>query len=105
MANMFNKLLAHCATLNFGKVLFYGLVLAIVIEALTIGLRFGMKLESTKDTAAIGTFTLGLRVHHGYIGLLLIPLGWCFPLGLRHASWIIGIGLIGSDFMHHFFVL
>ena len=46
-----------------------------------------------------------LRVHHGYIGLLLLPLGWCFPLGIRHALWIIAIGLIVSDLMHHFLVL
>jgi hypothetical protein len=62
-------------------------------------------LQSTKDTAAIGTFTLGLRVHHGYIGVFLVLLGWCFPAGLRHLLWMVGIGLIVSDFVHHFFVL
>ena len=102
---MLKTLLAACALLSRRQVLIYGLVLAVAIEALTIGLRYGLKKESTKDTAVIGTITFGLRVHHGYIGLLLVPLGWCFPLGIRHALWVTAIGLIVSDFVHHFFVL
>lgn len=99
-------LLLYCATLTFWKVVMYGLIAAVAIEAITIALRFGLRLESTRDTAAsIGMLTLGLRVHHGYIGVLLLPLGWCFPLGIRHALWIIAIGLIVSDLMHHFLVL
>ena len=82
------------------------LILAVLIEALTAALRFGLHLESTRDTAnTIGTLTLGLRVHHGYIGVFLMLLGWCFPRGIRHAVWIVGIGLIVSDLMHHFLVL
>lgn len=87
------------------QILASGLLLAIVIETITVILRFGFALQSTRDTAALGAFTLGLRVHHGYIGLLLVPLAWCFPLGLRHAVWIIAIGLIFSDLAHHFIVL
>jgi hypothetical protein len=103
---MFKTVLTHCASLSFRKVVVYGLIAAVVIEAITIALRFGLRLESTRDTASsIGMLTLGLRVHHGYIGLLLLPLGWCFPLGIRNALWIIGIGLIVSDLMHHFLVL
>src|SRR5438477_3027247 len=102
---MYRTLLTHCASLSRRQVLVYGLVLAFAIEALTIGLRYGLKKESTKDTALIGTITFGLRVHHGYIGLFLVPLAWCFPLGIRNALWIAAIGLIVSDFVHHFFVL
>ncbi len=103
---MFKKMLAYCATLSFWKVMVHGLIAAVVIEAVTIAMRFGLRLESTRDTSSsIGMLTLGLRVHHGYIGLLLLPLGWCFPLGIRHALWIIGVGLIVSDLMHHFLVL
>ncbi len=102
---MFYRFLAWCSVLRPRYVVIHGLALAILIEALTVVLRFGFSLESTKDTAVIGNFTLGLRVHHGYIGLFLILLGWCFPLGLRNALWIVGIGLLVSDLMHHFIVL
>jgi hypothetical protein len=103
---MLKQLLNHCASLSVAKLIIYGLILAVIFEGLTVALRFGFKLESTRDTAAsVGALTFGLRVHHGYIGLFLLPLAWCFPLGLRHALWIIAIGLIVSDFIHHFFVL
>ena|ERR1051325_10297680 len=102
---MYKALITHCAGLSIWKVLAYGLLLAIVFEAITMGLRFGLNLQSTRDTAAIGTFTLGLRVHHGYIGFFLLPLAWCFPLGIRHALWIVGIALIVSDLAHHFLIL
>jgi hypothetical protein len=102
---MLRKLLAYCAALSWWRILALGLILAIVFEAITIGFRFGLNLQSTRDTAAIGAWTCGLRIHHGYIGLLLLPLAWCFPLGLRHALWLIAIGLIFSDLAHHFLVL
>src|SRR4051812_22848136 len=102
---MYRQLLAFCALLRLRQVLAFGVALAILIEAATIGLRFGLNMQSTRDTAAIGSFTLGLRIHHGYIGVFLLLLGWCFPRGLRHALWIIGIGLIVSDLAHHFLVL
>jgi hypothetical protein len=102
---MYKRMMAHCAALTSGKVIVYGLLLAVALEAITVVLRFGFKLESTRDTTMIGTMTFGLRVHHGYIGLFLAPLAWCFPLGLRHALWIIAIGLIFSDLAHHFIVL
>lgn len=102
---MLNRLLTRCAALRFRQVLLFGVALAIAIEAATIGLRFGLRLESTRDTAMIGTMTLGLRIHHGYIGVFFVVLGWCFPLGLRHALWVVGIGLILSDLAHHLLVL
>jgi hypothetical protein len=103
---MFKQLLTRCAAWGFRQVLIAGLGLAVVIEAITAAMRFGLRLESTRDTAgSVGMLTLGLRVHHGYIGLFLVPLGWCFPAGLRHLVWIIAIGLIFSDLAHHFLVL
>jgi hypothetical protein len=103
---MMKKILSRCEALSFRQMMLASFTLALLIEALTIVLRFGFLLESTRDTAAsIGVYTLGLRVHHGYIGLLLVPLGWCFPRGLRHAVWIVGFGLLFSDLIHHFIVL
>src|SRR5258708_2352507 len=92
-AHMLNKALAWCAAQSPWKVLVWGLLLALVIEGFTVVLRFGLHLESTRDTAStIGTMTFGLRIHHGYIGLFLLPLAWCFPLGIRHAVWIVAYG-------------
>jgi hypothetical protein len=102
---MYKKLLAACAVMNGRQVLIAGFILAILFEAITVGLRFGLHLQSTRDTASIGHWTCGLRIHHGYIGVFLLPLAWCFPRGLRHALWMIGIGLILSDLAHHFLVL
>jgi hypothetical protein len=50
-----------------------GLVLTITLELITLALRFGARLESTRDTAStIGRLTFGLRIHHGYVGLAII---------------------------------
>jgi hypothetical protein len=102
---MYKQLLVYCASLSLRRVLLYALILAVIIEAITMGFRFGLNLQSTRDTSFIAVLTCGLRIHHGYIGLFLIPLGWCAPRGLRHALWIIGLGLLLSDLMHHFLVL
>lgn len=102
---MYAKTLARCATLSFRKVLCFGILLATLIEGITVVLRFGLDMQSTRDTGAIGQWTFGLRVHHGYIGVFVLLVGWCFPLGLRHALWIIAFGLILSDLAHHFLVL
>jgi hypothetical protein len=102
---MSNKILARCAHFNFRHIVVWSVLLAIVLEGITIGLRFGLNVQSTRDTLPLGVWTFGLRVHHGYIGLFLLPLAWCFPRGLRHALWIIALGLILSDLSHHFLVL
>jgi hypothetical protein len=103
---MYRKVLAWCAALTFRRVFLYGLLFAIAIEAVTVAFRYGLDLESTRDTAStIGQFTFGLRIHHGYIGVFLFILAWCFPLGLRHGLWILALGLLISDLAHHFLVL
>src|ERR1051326_7772751 len=100
---MLQRLLNRCAALKTWQVIVLGIALAAVIEGITVFLRYGLHWQSTRDTAStIGVLTLGLRVHHGYIGVFVMLLGWCFPLGLRHALWIVGIGLILSDLAHHF---
>lgn len=81
----------------------------VLFELLTLVLRFGFSLESTRDTAStIGLLTLGVRVHHGYLGVLLLPLAAWLP---RRAAVLerqmagLGGGLLGSDLLHHFVVL
>src|SRR5688572_26748844 len=85
------------------------LVLTAVLELLTLALRFGMRLESTRDTAStIGRVTLGLRIHHGYCGAVLILVAWGLSQThprLSRASYIAGWSLLLSDAIHHFLVL
>lgn len=81
--------------------------LACLMEAVTCALRFGLALESTRDTAALGAWTFGLRIHHGYVGLLILALS---PLLRRRPAvreWAVRVGgaLLLSDLIHHFLVL
>lgn len=74
---------------------------------LGIALRFGLGLESTRDTRVVGQFTYGIRIHHGYIGLaMLLVSRWI----VRDSKWRvplveIGTALVLSDLIHHFLVL
>lgn len=83
-----------------------GLALAAVLEAVTCAMRFGAGLESTRDTGFLARLTLGLRVHHGYLGVVLLAVAPGLPtLRGRHAARVLGIGLLVSDLVHHFLVL
>lgn len=88
---------------------FPALLLTTLIETLTVVLRFGAGLESTRDTAStIGWLTGGLRIHHGYVGLLLALVALVLihrtPRLARYLL-IAGIALVLSDAIHHFVVL
>jgi hypothetical protein len=92
-----------------GYVVWWSLALTFIIELVTIVLRFGLHMESTRDTAStIGRLTFGIRIHHGYCGLVLMLVAYClltrYP---RLARWglIIGVALLLSDLIHHFLVL
>lgn len=81
----------------------------VLFEVITCVLRFGCRLESTRDTAStIGRLTCGVRIHHSYIGALLILLAcWLWDRFPRVTWWAltIGLGLFLSDLIHHFLVL
>jgi hypothetical protein len=85
------------------------LLLTVILEFITLALRFGFRLESTRDTAStIGRVTLGVRIHHGYCGALLILVAW--GLSQTHPKtayygYVIGWSLLLSDAIHHFLVL
>lgn len=85
------------------------IIATIILEAITLFFRFIMNMEATRDTAStIGVLTFGIRVHHGYIGLLLVLVAWIFAMEwTRVWSWIliIGLALFFSDIIHHFMVL
>lgn len=105
---MFQRLITYCATLTFRQVALFGFLLAIPIEAATAFTRFGLKLQSTRDTEFLSGITFRLRIHHGYIGVFLWLLAWWLlrkKAGLRNAVWVVAFALIISDLMHHFLVL
>jgi hypothetical protein len=84
----------------------WGLVLAVLLEVVTCLLRFGLQLQSTRDTRVMGVCTFGYRIHHAYTGVLLLLVA----LLISRGSWrtlcvVLGIGLVLSDLAHHFAVL
>ncbi len=81
--------------------------LTLVIEVVTCLLRFGGGLESTVDTAFVAPLTLGWRIHHSYIGLLLALVARAWPRGHLLRCWgaRLGWALLASDLVHHFLVL
>ncbi|GAB5405945.1 MAG: hypothetical protein Aurels2KO_41760 [Aureliella sp.] len=83
-------------------------VLTVVLELVTCGCRFGLGLQSTRDTGWISAFTFGFRIHHGYIGVLFIAVALLAisKAGfLRRLVIVVGAALLLSDLIHHFLVL
>jgi hypothetical protein len=81
--------------------------LTLLFEGITYLLRFGMGMESTRDTGVLRVLTFGLRIHHGYVGLVLLAAAFLVPKGwrLRKWCWRVGAALVASDLIHHFLVL
>lgn len=91
------------------NILIWSMILTFLMEVLTVIMRFFFKLESTKATAStIGVLTGGIRIHHGYIGVLLIILSVLFiKKAYFFGDWLLitGIALLCSDIIHHFIIL
>lgn len=91
------------------QVILLTMVLTLAIEAITLAGRclLGIKVfRSTPDP--MRRLTLGVRIHHGYLGLggVLLGnlLGGVFP---QLALWcvVVGAAMLASDLIHHFCVL
>lgn len=96
----------HLGAASNLRVFLYSGILTIIIESVTILMRFGFHLQSTRDTGAIGRLTFGYRIHHGYIGVLLLLAALLVGnVTIRKALWMIGLALVVSDLVHHFLVL
>jgi hypothetical protein len=91
---------------NLTAAVIWCLLLTVAIEIVTCLLRFSLNLKATRDTAAMGQLTFGLRIHHGYVGVALIVLGFLLARG-PVLTWtlVIGAALLFSDLIHHFLVL
>jgi hypothetical protein len=77
-----------------------------VIEAATCLLRFSLQWEATRDTGFLGGWTFGLRIHHCYLGMVLVIVGAVFARGLA-LNWtlVFGTAVVLSDLVHHFAIL
>ena len=85
-------------------IILWTVVSTILIEALTIYLRFGRGVNASEFNK---TAPLLLQIHHMFYSiplLLVVPFLWRKP---RLSSALLGIalGLILSDLSHHFLVL
>jgi hypothetical protein len=81
-------------------------VLTVLFEAITLGMRMGLDVQSTRDTAWLARFTFGLRIHHSYIGAaLLVAAALVQAPSWRHVLQVLGAALVASDLIHHFAVL
>jgi hypothetical protein len=85
----------------------WAMVATILLEGVACLLRFGLGMESTRDTGALGPFTFGLRIHHGYVGLLALIASLVLPSSRpwRRLLFRAGAALLASDLLHHFVVL
>jgi hypothetical protein len=80
------------------------LVLAALIESVTCVLRFGFRLRTAVHTSWLAPLTFGFRIHHGYIGLLLVAAAaLLLPRGgaWRLPGVVSGLAIVLSDVAHH----
>ncbi len=104
---MKGRILSRIAAFSRRQVVLGTLLLTAAMELSLLFFRFALGMESTRDTSFLAGFTLGMRIHHGYLGLLLCLAGW---LAARRRGWrnlliMIGAALVLSDLFHHFLIL
>jgi hypothetical protein len=89
------------------KIVFRAFLLTLLIESITVFFRFGLGLRATRDTSWLAGFTFGYRIHHGYVGALVVVLATICLSKRQIRDWTIAIGLalVLSDLAHHFLVL
>ena len=95
------------AELSPRAVVLHGLLLALFFAAITAVLRIGGNLSMQRNTQWVAQMTFGVRIHHGYVGLLLLILAAVRPWrrDRRKQMCLMGIALVVSDALHHFVVL
>ncbi len=104
--SLFSRFWGWLAVRTLPACILWGLLLAVVLELITCFFRFGLHLQSTRDTRAMAAWTFGFRIHHGYPGVLLLLLAPLVSKGAwRTLFLIVGIALVVSDLSHHFLVL
>ena len=102
-----DNLKAFISGLSTGEVMLLTLFLSVILESITAFLRFGLGVRADKTAPFIKRLTFGIRVHHGYIGALLLFAAWIVrePVYIHNFALILGGSLAISDFIHHVLVL
>jgi hypothetical protein len=80
-------------------------LLTVIIELITVFFRFALKMKSSEATKAVAGLTFGLRIHHGYIGLLIMIASAFLSEKYKKYAFIAGTAMFLSDLIHHFIVL
>jgi hypothetical protein len=85
----------------------YIFIIGGLMETITSIMRIFFHIQSTRDTAFLAQYTFHLRIHHGYVGLLLIIIALFIKKNYKVADFLIIVGgsLLLSDLVHHFIVL
>lgn len=101
------RLLERIETASARTIALWSVVAAALCEGVTLALRFGLDLQTTRDTAFAARFTFGYRVHHSYIGAVVLLLALTALRQRRACNLValVGASLLLSDLMHHFAVL
>lgn len=83
------------------------LIAAVALEAVTLLCRFGLGLQSTRDTRWLARWTRGIRIHHGYVGAVALGPFALAPMDplVADIGIVIAGALLLSDLAHHFLVL
>ena len=78
-----------------------------LFEVLTCVGRFGLKLRSREIAPRYKKYTFGVRIHHGYVGVMGVPPAFLPGVDPAAQTLLIAVaaGLILSDLLHHFVVL
>lgn len=97
--------LRYDTSIEQGAVLSQAIMLTILFEVVTIIARFGFKLQSNVHTRSMAKWTRNIRIHHGYAGAALLPIGFLSEHALAPQLISIGFALLCSDLIHHFLVL
>lgn len=85
---------------------FWALIIALSLEIITSISRFWLHIVSTRDTAFLAEYTFNIRIHHGYIGLIMLFVAYLnAKRPFSDLFYRIGGGLFLSDIVHHFLVL
>lgn len=91
------------------QLIVWSLLLTAAFEAITVFFRFGFGWRAERMTrSTVGRMTRGIRIHHGYIGAVVMAAGLLiWPMNtIWEQLWMAtGVGLLVSDAVHHFAVL
>ena len=83
------------------KYVLFGGGLALTIELWCCLFRFGFGFRAR----ALQRRLIGIRVHHGYVGIAILPTLFLLPEAWRGWATAAAAALIVSDLVHHLVVL